>query len=505
MPSERNRRRLLIGTPLLFLLLWVTVGDHLLTHWAYALERGRIQASDQELAELEQQFAELNAISRAFNLVAKVARPGVVSIDVSGGTPQSRSPDERGQLREHLRDMIPEDQLDRWIDRFEPPPALGSGFILDSEGYILTNNHVVENRERIRVTLYDDRTYDANIVGTDPKTDLAMVKIDAPDLHPLRFGSSDDLQVGDWVIAVGAPFGLSQTVTHGIVSATGRSDLDIDVNYKDFIQTDAAINPGNSGGPLLNLRGEVVGVNTAIATHGTGSAGVGFAIPSALATSVARQLRSSGTVRRGWLGVVPGELNPIDADILGLASRDGTIVVAILNDSPADQAGLMVEDVITHVDGVRVRNTEHFRSLVADLPPQKLAKFAVVRDAHGREINVRIGLQPDDVRARANQLRSGRIIDPLGLEVVTFRPRLAGAYSDDERGVFVLSVTPQSSERPEISPGELIVSCNGNDVARVADLLAALRSSPVGSRVRLQIREPTGDSRTVTIRRQPGD
>lgn len=297
MNTHRPRFRLLFWTGMAVAALWIGFGDRLLSRWAYAVERGRIQASADELLDSDE-LAGVQAISKAFRLVAKVARPGVVHINVSGsdGTLEV-SPEELESLKQRFGDLLSEEQLRELLRR--QPPASGSGIVFDADGYIVTNNHVVAGRTEIVVHLADDRTYEATIVGTDPKTDLAVIKIDAPNLHALKFGDSDQVDVGDWVVAVGAPFGLSQTVTHGIISATGRSHVDVGILYQNFIQTDAAINPGNSGGPLLNLRGEVIGVNTAIATHGDANAGVAFTIPSNMAVKVARALIEHGSVARG--------------------------------------------------------------------------------------------------------------------------------------------------------------------------------------------------------------
>jgi serine protease Do len=385
---------------------------------------------------------------------------------------------------------------------------MGSGIVLDDEGHILTNNHVVEGRGEIGVVLFDERRYDAELVGTDPKTDLAVIKIDAPDLHPLRFGDSERVEVGDWVIAVGAPFGLSQTVTHGIVSAKGRKRIDgVAIDYQDFIQTDAAINPGNSGGPLLNLRGEVVGVNTAIATRTVGNAGIAFTIPSNLALKIAGQLKETGTVRRGYLGILPVPIEEVDVEIFGLEDDRGVLVERVLADSPADRGGLEPDDAIVEVDGVQVTDSDHFRALVADLPPDRSATFGVVRDGRPQRVDVRLGLQPDNTRSRVPMMPESRSLPELGLGVRTLRPALSMLYprvnfSSEDRGVVVAVVEPTAGEDLDLRPGELIVGCNGRKIKTVHDLVEAVRKAPDAATVRLEVMESTGDRRLISIPRR---
>lgn len=485
-------------------LLGAAAGGQSSSRAALALERGRPQASSDELIALREELADVHAVSRAFKLVAKIARPGVVHIHVSGGERSDADREEHRRLREQLRDMIPPQELDRWLRRV--PPGSASGFIIDREGHILTNNHVVEGRDGISVGLWDDREYPATLVGCDPKTDLAVLRIDAPDLQPLTFGDSDALEVGDWVVAVGAPFGLAQTVTHGIVSAKGRSRVaGVDISYQDFIQTDAAINPGNSGGPLLNLRGEVVGVNTAIATHGDGvNAGIAFTIPANMAVKVAEQLKTSGRVTRGYLGIVPLPLAQSDVDIFGLPDARGILVDQIVRDSPAGRGGLQVEDVIVAINDRPVESYEHFRAMVADLRPDERARLRVVRDRQVKQLAVRMGEQPEDLRARpAESAEVDRPVERLGLRVRTWRPddrRLLRLLHDaTARGVEVRDLDAETKGQLDLRAGELVVACNGNPVRSVCDLNQVVERAPLSAKVQLEILEPTGDRRVVTI------
>lgn len=479
-------------------------GDRGLTSWAYAVERGTLQATSDELAQLQADLPEVQTVSRAFRLVAKIARPGVVHIRVRGGEREGDDADGNQRLRERLKDMIPPDQLEHWLRRI--PDGSASGIVMDTAGHILTNNHVVANREEITVVLSDEREFDATIVGRDPKTDLAVVKIDAPDLHPLAFGDSDALDVGDWVIAVGSPFGLTQTVTHGIVSAKGRTRVaGVDIRYQDFIQTDAAINPGNSGGPLLNLRGEVVGVNTAIATHGDGvNAGIAFTIPSNMAVKIAAQLKAGGEVRRGYLGILPTGLTRDDVEIFGLRDTNGVLVDKVIEDSPAARSGLQLEDVIMSVNGTPITGLEQFRTLVADLGPDESARLRVVRDRREQDLTVRLGLQPENVTAPVSALRDeGRPLARLGLGVRTARTGgvldlWMNRYDAVPRGVMIMRLDgPPGEAAPDVQPFELVVGCNGKPVSSVHDLNEQLEGVAAGEKVRLEILEPTGDRRIV--------
>jgi serine protease Do len=506
-----RRLSLFVWTAALLVIFWVGFGDRVVQHFAYAVERGRLQATTEELADV-QDTASLQAVSNAFRMVAKVARPGVVSIDVSGGRVTQVTPEDIQRMREQLGEILTDEQIKRLLLRRQPP-ASGSGMVFDAEGHILTNSHVVADRDKIQVQTADERTYEATLVGVDPKTDVAVIKIDARDLHPLKFADSDKAEVGDWVVAVGAPFGLTQTVTHGIISATGRTRIAglSGITYQNFIQTDAAINPGNSGGPLLNLRGEVLGVNTAIATNGEAvNAGVAFTIPSNMAVKIAKQLISKGTVVRGWLGVsfFPAALTDEDRDIFKLPSSRGVLVERVLKGSPAEKAGLEVEDVIIQCNGESVRNTDHFREQIADMGADEVVALRIVRDGQEQEIKVQLGRQPDDIRA-ANRDggKEGRPVSALGLAGRSLRPGLnqtypglARFYDDTERGVLVMEIS-DPAQAPKVEPGEVIVACNGKELKSVGELVKILRDAPAGESIRLQILEKGGDRRIIPFKR----
>ncbi len=492
MSMQRSRLFPPPGLALVLLAGLGLLGSAALSPRAMAAQEGASPPASDELAALEQQLADVRAVSRAFNLVSKVARPGVVHLRVMGGEVAMDTSDEddseMGQRRRFLRPM---------------PPAAGSGIIFDREGYILTNNHVVENRSLITVVLHDQREFPATIVGTDPKTDLAVIKIDAPELQPLKFGDSDQLEVGDWVIAVGSPFGLQQTVTHGIVSAKGRSRLiGVDIDYQDFIQTDVSINPGNSGGPLLNLRGEVVGVNTAIATRGDGYyAGLAFSIPSRLAMRIANELKTSGVVQRGWIGI---SYKPVDAglaELLDLGPQKGVVVKAVQRRSPADRAGLQVDDVVVAINGRPIHGTEQFRSMVADMRPDERVKLRVLRDGQARNIDLRLGVQAEVVETPTSATWiMGRTIARLGIEGRTEPAPLKARRADGPiGGVLITRIEDALSRAGDLRPNEFILSCNGTPVRGVRQFNELLQETRRADRLVLEVIGSGGVRRTITI------
>ncbi len=334
---------------------------------------------------------------QGFVQVAKVVKPAVVNIFAT----------KSGRGSEGPHGALPDEPFfhrffgDEWFRRFEAPRAhkersLGSGVIVRSNGLIITNNHVVSQAEEINVFLSDKREFKAKLIGTDSKTDLAVLRIDADGLQTIRWADSDRLEVGELVLAVGNPFGLNQTVTMGIVSAVGRASMGI-AEYEDFIQTDAAINPGNSGGPLVNVRGEVVGINTAIFSQSGGNMGIGFAVPSNLAHSVMEQLVHGGRVVRGWLGVSVQELTPELAARFGLDRTAGVLVSDVVENSPAQKAGFERGDVIVEYDGKMVETPTQLRNAVAQTPIGKQVTIKLVRHNTPKRVEVTIAEQPRSV------------------------------------------------------------------------------------------------------------
>jgi len=448
----------------------------------------------------------LAALSEAFRAVAASASPGVVHISVRGSDRLSNLPE--GALEELAERLsLSPEQVRRLLERQEV--GSGSGIILDKEGYILTNSHVVTGRSDITVRLHDDRVYTARLVGSDPATDLAVIKIDAPNLQPLKFGDSDKVQVGDWVLAIGAPFGLRHSVTHGIVSATGRTRVEgISLRYQNFIQTDAAINPGNSGGPLLNLRGEVIGVATAIATRCEGNEGVALTIPSNMALKIARQLKTEGKVTRGWLGIsFPRQpLTDDDVEIFRLPDGRGVLVELVVADSPAEKAGIEVEDVIVAVNGEPLRDSDYFASIIADTAPGEQIRLSVIRDGRQIDLKAKLALQPDNPDAAVSRVggRRYREMPQLGLMARTLcSTTLESSYDETERGVLISSVAENSPAEGLLRPGELIVGAAGQKVASVADLSAAVKAAKNHSKLRLQVLDSAGNRRVVEVPLRP--
>jgi len=356
--------------------------------------------------------------------------------------------------------------------------SLGSGFIISDDGYIVTNNHVIKDADQIKVTFQvngRDTTFDAEVIGTDPETDLALLKIEADiDLPILEFGDSDKLRVGDWVVAIGNPFGLSHTVTAGIISAKGRI---IGAGpYDNFIQTDASINPGNSGGPLLNLKGEVVGINTAIVAAGQG---IGFAIPSSMAQDIIEQLRTEQKVRRGWLGVTIQNIDENTAMALGLDKPEGALVADVTRGDPAEKAGIRAGDVILSINDMPVADSSDLTRQIGAITPGSSIKMSLWRD--GKKMNVNVTLGERDMQRLARgpepETEAETKADELGLAVRPPSQQEASALGlDRPRGLLVSQVESGSKAfRADVIPGDLILQANGKNVDSVEEFNTILR------------------------------
>jgi serine protease Do len=354
--------------------------------------------------------------------------------------------------------------------------GVGSGFIMSKEGYILTNNHVVEDADQIKVKLAGGKEFDGKVVGRDPKTDLALVKIAGDsDLQPLKLGNSDDLKVGNWVVAVGSPFGLEQTVTAGIVSAKGR--VIGSGPYDNFIQTDASINPGNSGGPLINLQGEVVGINTAIIASGQG---IGFAIPINMAKEVAPQLQKKGHVTRGLLGVAIQDVTPELAKSLGLKESKGALVSQVVPGGPADKAGFEQGDVIVNFDAQPVGDSKDLPRIVASTPVGKTVTVKLLRDGKEIEHPVKVGEMDEE---NASEAAKSPIHPSLGITVQNWSPQVARELGlKKSSGVVVTGVEPGSpAAEAMIQVGDVIQSVNRKPVKDVDDFVKIVEKAKGGS------------------------
>jgi serine protease Do len=368
-----------------------------------------------------------------------------------------------------FRDFFGEDFPSQAVPRERRQQSLGSGVLVAENGIVLTNNHLVEHAGQVRVFLLDGREFRARIIGTDPKTDIAVLKIDDVKFPFARLGDSDKVRVGEFTLAIGNPFGLGQTVTAGIVSAVGRSNLGI-VDYEDFIQTDAAINPGNSGGALINLSGELIGINTAIITRGSqGNQGVGFAVPSNLARVILDQIVRTGRVVRGWLGVAIQDVTPAIGEALGLRAPDGVLISEVPSGSPADRAGLQRGDVIVELNGRPVKDSRDFRLQIAQIAPGTAVRIGFLRGNDKREVRVLLGELPGE-RAQAPRGDSEREeapADRMGLVVEPISPLLRRSLSlpADLRGVVVTAADPAGrAASAGLRPGDVIREVNGRPV-----------------------------------------
>ena len=401
-------------------------------------------------------------------------------------------PREFGEPFEHFFGPSP-----RQPQRPQRQRSLGSGFIIDTEGYILTNNHVVDNADEILVRLGTGKEYKASVVGKDAKTDIALLRIEnAAGLTAVTLGDSDGLKVGEWVMAIGNPFGLDHTVTAGIVSAKGRF---IGAgNYDDYIQTDAAINPGNSGGPLINLRGEVVGINSAIFSRTGGNIGIGFAVPINIAKELVPQLKEKGKVTRGWLGVLIQKVTPEIAESLGLEESRGALVADVVKEGPAAAAGLKVGDVIVEFDGHPVRESNELPLMVAREPIGKQVAVKVLREKESKEIPVTIAELKDEEVAAAGHTEG----EKLGLTVQTLTPEIAQNLGvSDLKGVVVTAVESGSSaEDAGIRRGDIILEVNRQAIEDADDYRKALRAGEKGKNVLFLVRR--GDN-TIFLALKP--
>jgi serine protease Do len=366
--------------------------------------------------------------------------------------------------------------------------GLGSGFIVDRDGTILTNNHVVDGAQKIVVTLSDGRSFDAKILGRDQKTDIAILKIDAAqDLPVATLGDSDRLEVGEWVMAIGDPFGLDHTVTTGIVSAKGRH---IGTGpYDDFIQTDASINPGNSGGPLLNMRGEVIGINTAIFSQSGGNIGIGFAIPTNVVKNLLPQLKNKGKVVRGYLGTVIQRVTPELADSLGLKSPRGALVAETSKGGPAERAGIRAGDVIVEFNGKEVKDSADLPFQVASIAPGKTVQVKILRDSKEMTLPLTVGEMKDNEVVAS----SGEESD-LGLAVQTVTPEIAESLGlDRPEGLVITSVKPGSAaDEAGLQQGDVIAQINRHPVRTVADYNREVAKIEKGKSILFLVRRGDG-------------
>jgi serine protease Do len=373
--------------------------------------------------------------------------------------------------------------------------SLGSGFIIEKAGFIVTNNHVVENADKVKVKLKNGDEFDAEVVGRDPNTDLALIKIEAKaDLPTVKIGDSDSLRVGQWVVAIGSPFGFEQTVTSGIVSAKGR--VIGSGPYDDFIQTDASINPGNSGGPLINLQGEVVGINTAIIASGQG---IGFAIPINLAKGIVEQLKSSGEVTRGWLGVA---IQPLSSDLgayYGIKDGKGVLVTEVFKGDPAEQAGIRPQDIILEINGKKIGDSRDLTRTIANTPVGETVAIKLLREGKEQQVRVKLSKREDSkIAGRQQQQKSG---DELGIQVAEITTEMMQRYNLPKvEGVIVVEIDSQGKgAEAGVQTGDIVVEINYKKIKTVKDYNEQLQKIKKGEKIKMLIQRLNAGFMVVEI------
>ncbi|RPG20665.1 MAG: Do family serine endopeptidase [Phycisphaera sp. TMED9] len=446
-------------------------------------------------------------LSNAFRSVAETLRPSVVqiiSIDhppFAGGEGRAARPD-RNRIPEQFRDLLPErpqaapDPNRRQPDRM----GQGTGVIATEDGLVITNNHVIAGADEVKILLHDGRETTAEVIGADPATDLAVLRIDASDLVAAKFGDSDESQVGDWVIALGSPFGLSQTVTAGIVSALGREGMGL-ATFENYIQTDAAINPGNSGGPLSNIHGEVIGINTAISSATGGNDGIGFAIPSRMVQRIVNDLATDGTVERGWLGV---NIQPLDEDLaasFGHDARSGVLVAGVLAGTPAANAGLEPGDIVLNINGRRTDTPAGLARRIADFAPETSVSLEILRDGERLSrtavLGTRPGSEPETELQEAPEPKTPKL--GLELEPLDEATRLEAGLNS-ETGLFVKGVLADGpAAAAGIEPGDAILRINGLRPTSIESFEGAFEGIEPDQTIRLLV-ERRGMTRFILVK-----
>ncbi|MEE2992740.1 MAG: DegQ family serine endoprotease [Gemmatimonadota bacterium] len=423
----------------------------------------------------------LQEFSETFARIAEKVKPSVVLIRskrvVRAAQQQLRNP-----FEEFFGGTTPRRQEPR-TDR-----GLGSGVIVSEDGYILTNNHVVDKADELTVYLSDERELKAEVVGTDPRTDLAVIKVDSDDLPVLSFGDSEQLRVGEWVMAVGNPFGLSHTVTAGIVSAKGRKSVLGGDSYQNFIQTDAAINPGNSGGALVDLEGNLMGINTAIYSRTGGYQGIGFAVPANMARDIMTRLIEDGKITRGFLGV---EISDLDADLaasMGLDDDKGVLIANVIKGGPAVDSDIQKDDVVLALNGIEVEDSDALRNRIADFPPGTEIELEIYRDGRRKMVEIELGELPDNPSQLASS--EGPEKSPasnIGIDVMNISREWTRYYEMGSGVVIAKVVAGSVAEDKGLRRGELITEVNGEPVSNVREFVSIIRQFDAGEAIRFRV------------------
>ena len=509
-----NRAKVIVPMALVLVLavVIVTMGPSLVERIAYAAARGVNTADREELVKLSQR----EQLSRLFRLVAKTVKPAVVEV---WSTTKVRARVPQLDMDEFLRPFRDDDRFPGWrmptprrLPERQPQQqyfwrqGLGSGVIVDAEkGYVLTNNHVVADADKLKVRTHDRREFEVEWVRRDPDSDLAVVKVKDPKgLIGVPLGDSDSAEVGDWVLAVGAPERLPQTVTAGIISAKDRASHQR--TYGAMIQTDAAINRGNSGGPLVNMRGEVIGINTYIVSRIGQYEGIGMAIPSTLAKNVMQQLIDKGEVVRGWLGV---SIKDVDEDLVEhfkLPNASGALVMSVLEGTPGEKAGIKEEDFIVAVDGEPVKSATELKERVAEFRPDQEVKVTLYRDGEKKTVTVKLGTRPADVGERPEREEGRARPQRYGLEVQTLTKELAERYGYDEKikGVVITQVEGDSSAAENGLRAGMVIDkaapkASALKPVTTAEEFASIVGAAGGKKVVLRVILPDDTRNLVTI------
>lgn len=460
-------------------------------------------------AHVDAAIQNLEQSGQAFSSIAKKLSPAVVSLKVEKKVANENSfsnEDSSNPLNDEMLKKFFGDRMPDTFKHHRQAPAQkhsvvgqGSGFVVSPDGYILTNHHVVGDSSKVTVKFSDGREMPAKVVGSDSQSDVAVIKVDAKNLATVPLGDSTKTEVGEWVLASGAPYGLTQTLTAGIVSATGRNSVGI-ANYENFIQTDAAINPGNSGGPLVNLRGEVIGINTAIFSRNGGSVGLGFAIPVEIAKQVYDQILDHGNVVRGYLGVRIQGLTPDLAERFGIKDPHGVLIGEVQKDTPGEKAGLKQADVIVALDGKKIDEAASFRNAIAMKAPGAKVNLTVLRDGNKVDVTATLGKLPETASASA-AVETPKTTSSWGFSVQSLTAEIAGKFGyQPDSGVVINEVTPNSpASDAGLEPGMLIQQVNRKHVRTAEQFTEAIQSDKDAKSVMLLVTNSQG-SRFVVLK-----